>query len=273
MILTLLTRLGIIVLAALHPAAPGLVRDPDLDLVRIETFDFAFRAPSTARAGFVRVRVVNHGPSAHHVVFTKVPDTATVAGIYAAITSGNTDGLKDWGGPNITAPHDSSEAIVELKPGLYSLTCWVTGANKREHVWSGMMSLIDVKRGPAGAVPKSDLVLRAKDYSLDFSSPPTRGYHLVRFENAGPQGHDVQIVKLRAGETAAQLLKWANAGLIGGPPVGVLTGGASGIEPGNRVWFPLDLTPGRYAMYCFVPDRKDNKPHILHGMLREFTVK
>ena len=274
MIVPALSKLAVLISALFHPAAaPGLVADTDLDLVRIESFDFAFRAPTTARAGFNRIRLVNRGPSFHHVVFTRVPDTATIAALYAAITTGNTTMvLKDWGGPNLTARGDSSEAIVELMPGRYLLSCWVMGADKREHVMSGMMGLVDVKRGPAGSEPKADLVLRARDYSLDFTSPPTRGYHLVRFGNGGPQEHDVQIVKLRAGETVAQLLKWGNAGLIGAPPVGVLVGGATGIDKGNRVWFPLDLTPGRYAMFCFVPDRKDNKPHLLHGMVREFTV-
>jgi hypothetical protein len=276
MIFPSLSKLALLLPALLHPSvsAPGLVSKPDLDLFRVETFDFAFRAPATARAGFVRARVVNRGPSPHHLLFTKVPDTSSIATLYKAITTGSTNlVLKDWGGPNITARGDSSEAIVELKPGRYLLTCWMMGTDKREHVMSGMMSLVDVKRFPGGPVPNADLILRAKDYSLDFSSAPTRGHHLVRLENSGPQEHDVQIVKLRPGETVAQLLKWANAGLIGAPPVGVLAGGATGIDKGNRVWFPLDLTPGRYAMFCFVPDRKDNKPHLLHGMLREFTVR
>ncbi len=182
--------------------------------------------------------------------------------------------VKDWGGPNITMPGDSSEAIVQLQPGRYGLSCWINATDGKPHVMKGMLSLIDVKRTSRGSVePYADLVLHAKDFSLAFHTEPTTGHHLVRFENTGPQEHDVQIVRLRPGETVEAIRKWAAAGLVGAPPVGQLVGGAVGIDRGNRVWFPLDLRPGRYAMFCFVPDAKDEKPHILHGMVREFTVR
>lgn len=35
----------------------------------------------------------------------------------------------------------------------------------------------------------------------------------------------------------------------------------------------LDLAPGRYAILCFLPDGKDGKPHFVHGMHREVTVR
>ena len=31
------------------------------------------------------------------------------------------------------------------------------------------------------------------------------------------------------------------------------------------------LTPGDYALICFVPDTKDGKAHLIHGMVK--TVK
>jgi hypothetical protein len=33
------------------------------------------------------------------------------------------------------------------------------------------------------------------------------------------------------------------------------------------------MTPGNYVMLCFLPDAKDGKPHLDHGMVKEFTVK
>lgn len=46
----------------------------------------------------------------------------------------------------------------------------------------------------------------------------------------------------------------------------------SGVTRGYRVWFPLKPEPGRFAMFCFVPDAKGGKPHLLHGMVKEFVV-
>jgi uncharacterized cupredoxin-like copper-binding protein len=38
------------------------------------------------------------------------------------------------------------------------------------------------------------------------------------------------------------------------------------------MFITVDFTPGRYALYCFIPDVKDGKPHTHHGMLKELTV-
>lgn len=34
----------------------------------------------------------------------------------------------------------------------------------------------------------------------------------------------------------------------------------------------LVKTPGEYGMLCFLPDSKDMKPHIMHGMMKQVTV-
>ena len=255
---------------------PGIVPDSRPPVVRFEAFDFAFRGDRTASAGLTRVRVVNRGPSVHHVVLTKVHDDATVDGVMKVFTGTQPDPtLKDAGGPNMTPPNDSSEVIVNLKPGRYAVTCWVAAADGKPHVMKGMITILDVSRASATPAPepKADLVLRAREYHLQFSKPPARGRHIVRFVNVGKQDHDVQIVRLRDGETMSQILKWASGTMAGSPPVGVIVGGISGVDNPNRAWFPLDLVPGRYAMFCFVPDIKDEKPHVVHGMWKEFVVR
>jgi hypothetical protein len=37
-------------------------------------------------------------------------------------------------------------------------------------------------------------------------------------------------------------------------------------------YFTADLTPGNYVLLCFVPDAKDGKAHMEHGMVKEFKV-
>ncbi len=32
------------------------------------------------------------------------------------------------------------------------------------------------------------------------------------------------------------------------------------------------LTPGNYALLCFDSDDGDGKPHIAHGMIKEFAI-
>ena len=38
-------------------------------------------------------------------------------------------------------------------------------------------------------------------------------------------------------------------------------------------YFTADFAPGKYGLICFLPDAKDGKPHLAHGMVREITVK
>jgi hypothetical protein len=60
----------------------------------------------------------------------------------------------------------------------------------------------------------------------------------------------------------------------GWPPVpGQLLGGVAGLEPGMRAWLPVHLPPGRYGVFCFVPDTQDGKPHYAHGMIRELVLR
>ena len=55
------------------------------------------------------------------------------------------------------------------------------------------------------------------------------------------------------------------------PPAHFL-GGVTAIAPGQTNVLSLALTPGRYALLCFVPDAKDGKPHVAHGMMRDVEI-
>jgi hypothetical protein len=58
-----------------------------------------------------------------------------------------------------------------------------------------------------------------------------------------------------------------------GPPPGALIGGITGIAKGRTIEVPTTFTPGEYALICFVPDAKDGKAHLAHGMVKQFSVK
>jgi hypothetical protein len=50
-------------------------------------------------------------------------------------------------------------------------------------------------------------------------------------------------------------------------------GGITDILPGKTVVIEQNFPPGRYGFICFTRDKKDGKPHFLHGMQKEFVVK
>jgi uncharacterized cupredoxin-like copper-binding protein len=42
--------------------------------------------------------------------------------------------------------------------------------------------------------------------------------------------------------------------------------------PGQPAYFTVNVTPGEYALICFLPDHKDGKEHHEHGMIEQITV-
>jgi hypothetical protein len=81
----------------------------------------------------------------------------------------------------------------------------------------------------------------------------------------------VVLVKLEPGKTAAEAVAWMEK--MDGPPPMTLSGGVTGIDPGVEAQVALDLTAGEYALVCFLPDRGDGKPHVMHGMITQITVR
>jgi hypothetical protein len=49
-------------------------------------------------------------------------------------------------------------------------------------------------------------------------------------------------------------------------------GGVAVLEKAGSGRFSAELTPGEYGLICFVPDSKDGKPHLMHGMESQFKV-
>jgi hypothetical protein len=59
-----------------------------------------------------------------------------------------------------------------------------------------------------------------------------------------------------------------------GPPPFEWAGGYQVIMPGATGWATLDLTPGEYALVCFIPSpANQGKRHFALGMFRPFSVK
>jgi uncharacterized cupredoxin-like copper-binding protein len=49
-------------------------------------------------------------------------------------------------------------------------------------------------------------------------------------------------------------------------------GGVTAIASNDHGTFSVDLPAGDYGLICFVPDAKDGKPHLAHGMTKEIKV-
>ena len=242
------------------PAAPAIVH--------VTATDYAFQAPDTVASGVTTFHLMNQGKEAHHVVILRMP----LAQLQAVNPNGPPPAdLVMLGGPNAASPGGTAEATVDLAPGTYTLACFIPAADGRPHVAMGMARELTVTQGTStAAMPVADITIKLSDYTFELSGPLTAGRHTIRVEDAGPQMHEMVFVKLESGKTVQDMAAWLEKPQ--GPPPGALINGASPMTVGGANTTTVDLTPGEYGMICFVPDSKDQKPHIAHGMIKQVTV-
>jgi hypothetical protein len=253
-------------------ASPGeLSRDPAvLDIIAT---DFGFEAPASIRAGVTTNRVVHEGREYHHPTLIRLEGDRTSADLAAEMKG---DRLPAWasfvGGPNGAPPGGSSEATLALKPGNYVVICVIPSADGTPHFMKGMVRDVKVT-GPAvrGELPAADVAFMLSDYEIKASKPLTRGRHTIRIRNYAAQPHEVMIFRLLPGKTEADLMKFLSA--MSGDVPAVPIGGVAPMSQGTANNLAVDLEPGSYIMMCFVPDVKDGKSHLEHGMINRFTIE
>lgn len=177
-------------------------------------------------------------------------------------------------GPNPPAPGDSSELTETLRPGTYAMICVIPDERGVPHVAMGMarpLVVAAVGQSAAGE-PTAHVQVRLKDYDFVVSSGSlAAGTQTVEVTDDGPQPHEIFFARLDSGVTAQQLVDWIHAGMRGRPPARPL-GGASAFLPGEHVFVNLTLAAGDYALLCFVPDARDGREHLMHGMMKQIHV-
>ena len=243
--------------------------------VTILAKNYLFIAPDTIEAGMTTIRLRNQGSEHHHVQLVRLQDGKTVDNLMAAIQQ-NPNAIPSFitlvGGPNSPQPGAEALGTLDLQPGNYVLLCLIPTAEGVPHLAKGMSRPITVvpARGPSAKAPVADLSLVLDDYKFELPSVPSAGKYTIKVENRAAQPHEIFVVRLNAGVSAEQLLQ----GMMSPKPEfkGEALGGTTVIQNGGVNYMTLDLTPGTYAFYCFVPDAKDGKPHVAHGMMREITV-
>lgn len=244
------------------------------NVVTITAHDYRFDAPASIPAGLTTIRLVSEGKELHHVAFVKLEDGKTVQDFAAALRNPGPPPawMVEMGGVNPPRPGGTAEETQRLEPGNYMLACFVPGPDGKPHVAKGMMRAITVTpaAGPEAPDPTPDVVLTLTDYTFTLSHPLTAGKHVIRIDNAGKQHHELVLARLAPGKTSQDLAKWVDK--MQGPPPGEPLGGITAIQPGEHGYITVDLTPGDYGFLCFLPDAKDGKPHVAHGMLQDIKI-
>lgn len=252
-----------------------------LPKVTIEAADFSFTAPATMPAGYVDVTMKNTGKESHQVQFVKLGDGVTFDQFKTAAAKTDIGALGSSvfvGGPNGADPGGSASATVKLDPGTYALACFIPSTDGQPHTAHGMTATVEVRKTAESVetAPATKGTITLGDFVFE---PPAGfgGQGTYAVENSGNQVHELAIFKFADGKTLddvkAFILTPPGTPPPAGPPPFTEAGGMVGLSTHQEAWLTLALAPGKYAMFCFFPDpTKDDLPHALEGMIKEFTV-
>ena len=249
---------------------------PDPAAITVTASDFSYEAPDTIASGTTTVHLVNRGKELHQVQLIKLEEGKTLADVAQALKSGGPppSWVKFVGGPNAAAPGQETQATSVLAPGQYAYICFIPSPDGVMHAAKGMARPFTVTGGSTASAaqqPSADVSIKLVDYDFQPSQPLKSGRQKIMVENAGPQPHELVLLKLAPGKTAENFAMWAEGGMKGAPPAEPI-GGVTLLDKGARGSFTADLTPGDYGFICFFPDSKDGKPHLAHGMVKSFKV-
>ncbi len=259
-------------------SAAATATAPAANVVTITAKEYSFDAPEQIPAGLTTIRLVTEGKELHHASLIRLDDGKSFEDFKQAIAKQGPPPA--WmvaaGGPNPPHPGGTFEETQMLEPGTDVIVCFVPSPDGVPHIAKGMLRPITVTPSTTHnasdvAAPVPDVTVKLVDYTFESSKPLTAGKPLIRIENDAAQDHELVLVRLAPGKSAGDVAAWLEK--QAGPPPGEPLGGLAAIHPGGFGFITVDLAPGEYGLLCFVPDAKDGKPHVAHGMVKQFKVE
>jgi hypothetical protein len=268
---------GAVVLACGACSTDSAGPAPVANVVTIHGADFSYDAPATIPAGMTTLKFVNDGPALHQAQLVRLDSGRTMADLKAALSvPGNLPGwVRQLGGPNAVDPGLTANATLNLAAGNYALLCVVNVPGGVPHFMKGMVQPLTVTAAGSpsqtAAAPVADETVTMDDYAFKLSAPLTAGTHTFKVMNSDTQPHELELIRLAPGKTAADMLAWLQA--QNGPPPRQALGGVAIISPSaGAAYFTADFTSGNYMLLCFVFDTGDGRPHFAHGMVLPITI-
>jgi plastocyanin len=228
-------------------------------------------------AGLVTVELTNTGKVFHEAQLIRLdpghtPDEALR--VIAAEGAPSPAWIHAAGGTGPAPPRGSSSATQRLRPGNY-MVYDAPFVNEGQGVKFGMATFNVDGQANGGALPKATAKVEAFEYGFR-ASGLNAGANTVKFTNAGSEPHHVIAAPYRPGATLAEVREAFKREQGGAePPLDFENPSSTArIEGGKEQITELDLEkPGKYALLCFVSDRKGGPPHVAQGMITEITVR
>ena len=253
---------------------------------------FRLSAPRSVEAGLVEITLTSPAAeTSHDAQLVRVEGDHTVDEVVRTLADAGGP-IPPWmtpaGGVGQTDAGATGRAVQRLAPGTYHIldTGEPDGDDVKSYFETGAVATFQVTAGghpvrprPGGPgaddLPQTTAKITARDDAFSVRGL-TAGRNEVEFANAGNEPHQVIAVPYREGATLADVKKaFAEQGPPDGPPpvdFENLTGSAV-LDGGARQVTELALKRGKYALVCFVSDRRGGPPHVAKGMIAEAVVR
>jgi hypothetical protein len=250
-------------------------------VVNVSANDSTIEAPDTLSAGFITVRLVNHGTEGHGATLVRLGDGKTLPEYLDAYDEANRirGPRPAWasfhGGAAVLPGAEAAAATLYLEPGNYAWVCFVPGPDGRVHLRDRRQAhaFVVVPRGevPAPAPPEPTISVRMVDFGYELSGPVAAGKHLIQVTNAGVEPHHTILFRLAPGKALDDFKAWVANQMQGEGPA-EFVGALAEQTGGTRAWLEVDLAAGNYVLVCLVAGR-DEEPHMAKGMIQQIQVE
>ncbi len=172
------------------------------------------------------------------------------------------------------------DITMELGAGEYLLVCFIAGPDGVPHMVKGMRRWFTVTApgGDPPPLPVADARVEMVDFAYtSFPETVERGPLVLEVTNAGEEIHEMVVMRLEDAtldEVLSMVTSPPPADAQPRPELPVQSiGGVQALPTGGRAWVTLDLSPGEYAVLCFISSpANENRMHAALGMAKAFTV-
>jgi hypothetical protein len=284
--------------------APSAAATSQLSIaaITITAVDFSYSLPQRVLAGLVDITFVNSGTQLHQAQLVQLNSGVTYDQFQSALLQKGLLVMRTLGtlrgGPNITAPGQSSEVVLNLPAGQYVALSPIPAKDGVRQYLKGMITSFtataSTSAGQPSAPPATGQVV-LKSFSIGLPAtiaaasitsqvrpgkhPPAdyqtatiaAGSITWQVVNVGQEPYELNIVKLAPGKTTQDVSAFYTH--PSGPPPFVNIGGIAAISPGFSGWVKLELAAGNYVALSQVLDKATGKPDFLLGMIASFTVQ
>lgn len=226
--------------------------------------------PKTAEAGTTRIQVTSTAKGPRGIQLARYDEGHTAE---QAVQAGGAwaDGgkpLPPWvhldGGVGSAKSGQTTTGTVQLQPGSYV----ALDVEAEEPSFAQF----EVTGEVGDESPSAPSTITANEYSFTASGLKA-GKGEVVFDNAGKEPHFIAAAPMKPDATIEDVKRFIKTEK-GEPPITEETAFDTAILDGGRKQLvQVELEAGRYALLCFVPDRKGGPPHALRGMISEVEVK